>query len=70
MGSVVPISQGSTRRSWQKPAQIFQELSLDVAREETMPARAAACALQRSRRKASRFLGVPSASMRSVDSVD
>jgi hypothetical protein len=70
MGPAVPVSQGSMRRSRQKPAQIFQKWSSDEARKELMPAWAAASAVPRSWRKASRILGVPSADMRSVDNVD
>jgi hypothetical protein len=68
MGSLIPVSQGSTRRLLQKLAQIVQVLSLEAAREETIPARVATCAAQRSQRKASRAAGVLSARMRSVGS--
>jgi hypothetical protein len=52
----------------QKSAQIFQALSLEAAREETIPAWVAACAAHRSQRKASRATGVLSARIRSVGS--
>ncbi len=70
MGSVISVSQGSTRRSWQKWVQMDQVLSLDLALEETMLARAAACAERRLWRKASRVSGVLNAKRLSVDSGD
>jgi hypothetical protein len=70
MGSVISVSQGSTRRSWQKSVQMDQVWSLDLALEETMPARAAACAERKSWRKASRVFGVLNAKRRSEDSGD
>jgi hypothetical protein len=67
MGSLISVSQGSTRRSWQNVVQMSQVLLLDLAREETILARAAVCAERKSWRKASWVEGVLSASVDNGD---